>query len=153
MNTELHNELAEILTPHQEAFNFLKAFGKLCHALDDIIDRDVIGVTDYTELTLDAFGLAADVYSCDFYRKNATWLYPLVKNKHRIYSAGLAWEKSAVAWQATYADVLRCGGDSSMMLAVLEHVCRLNPVDLRRIDNLIREDGWAEHHNSEGKPT
>jgi hypothetical protein len=150
MNERLETEIAGHLAKHPDARNFLTAFEQLCHAVDDIIDNPDCAANK--NFILDSFGLASDVYSCEFYRRNCAWLYPLIKNKHRIYSASVAWEKSDVQWKAVYADVLRCGGDNTLLMAVLEGVCHLSPDALRRLDALIREDAWLEHHDQEGKP-
>lgn len=151
LSEPLKTELEMLLAPHKEAAAFLNAYGLLCHAIDDLIDRDNKQIADYSHHALYCYNLALDVYSCPFYHVNLHWLYPLAKNIHRVYSDSVAWEKSDVVWKAEYADKLRCCGNE-MILAILDHVCRLPFADIRRISLLIREDSWHRHHTIEGKP-
>jgi hypothetical protein len=150
MKEEFQAEIAKQMAGFKQAANWMRAYEILCHMVDDLIDRDKNGM-DYTLLTLDAFSLAADVYSAPFYQQNCTWLYPLCKSLHRVWSASIAWEHDATPWKAHYADVLRCCG-SEMTMAVLEHVCHLPQSELRRIDAMMREAGWELHHDKEGNP-
>lgn len=149
--SDIQTEIEKHLEKFPVAKNFLVAYAMLCHAVDDLIDQDNPAHENYTNLALDCMNLALDVYSNRFYHENIVWLYPLLKNKHRVYSASLAWEDSDVAWKAQYADVLRCGGDE-MTLAILDHVCHLPYAELRRIDAIFREYTWHRHHTPEGKP-
>lgn len=151
INIVLTHMLEKHLAPFPEARAWLDAYGRLCHAVDDLIDRDNRAVADYTLHTLDSFNLAMDVYSHPFYSKNSAWLYPLLKHNHRVYSDSILWENSPVEWQRHYADVLRCGGNE-VILAVLEHICRVPWAELRRISLLQREDCWQRSHTQEGAP-
>lgn len=151
MNEALQKEIASHLAKHPEAAAFLNGYGLLCHAVDDLIDRDNPKIARYETHVLDCYNLALDVYSSPFYQKNVSWIYPLAKNIHRVWSASVVWERFIIPWQAQYADFLRCCGNE-MILAVLEHLCHLPYNELRRLDGLIREDSWARHHDKEGKP-
>ena len=146
MKEEYQKEIADHFENFPEARSFCYHYELLCHAVDDLVD---VGVTK--EAVLDSFSLAIDVYSCKFYRDNVSWIYPLCKNLHRVWSASIAWEHSDVAWKAQYADVLRCCG-GEMTMGILEHHCRLPQSDLRRIDAMMREAAWETHHDKEGRP-
>ena len=151
LNIVIQKEIEKHLAPYPGASDFLIAFGCLCHAVDDLIDRDNPAIKDYQMLVMDCFGLATDVYSCWFYHQNVLWLYPIAKNTHRLYSDALAWEKSDVEWRRTCADVWRCSGNE-MVVAVLEHLCHVPTPDLRRISLALREDSWEVNHTAEGRP-
>ena len=151
MDIVLKKEIEKLLEPHPGASDFIAGYGMLVHAVDDLIDRDNPAVKDYKLHVLDCFGLAADVYSSWFYHKNVQWLYPVIKNIHRVYSDSIVWEKSDVAWKRDYADKLRCAGNE-VLLAVLEHLCRVPYADVRRISIALREDSWHRHHTVEGGP-
>ncbi|HUD83738.1 MAG TPA: hypothetical protein VMQ67_09555 [Candidatus Saccharimonadales bacterium] len=145
MNAELKSEIEKHFVNHVEAARFLCGYRNLCHQVDDLID-----LPQNSTAILDAFNLATDVFSTQFYHSNITWIYPIVKNMHRVYSASVAWEKSDVKWKADYGDVLRCCGNE-MTVAFLEHVCHLPYAELRRLDAMMREDAWVTHHDSDGK--
>lgn len=148
MNAELQNEISKLLKPHPDAAAFLYAYRILCHQVDDLIDRDKD--QDCKALTLDAFNQAIEVYSSPFYQRHLTFLYPLVKNMHRVWQRSVAWEQEP-GWKGQYADTLRCCG-IEMTIAVLEAVCKLPFAEVRRLDALTREECWTEHHDAEGKP-
>lgn len=151
MKEEIKKQIEIHLEKHPAAARFLHSYGTLCHAVDDLIDRDNPAITDYKALALDCFNLSIDIFSSGFYHANLSWLYPLAKQIHRVFSASVAWEHSKEEWKARHADVLRCCGNE-MITGVLEHVCHLPYAELRRIDMLIREDSWARHHDTEGQP-
>lgn len=151
MNDDLRKQLDGHLAKFPDAGQFLLGFGFLCHAIDDLIDRDNARIENYPMLVLDCYNLALDVYSSRFYHDNHAWLYPVAKNIHRVYSASIAWEKHSEEWKARYADVLRCCGNE-MIVAVLEHTCHLPYCELRKIDAALREDSWHIHHDNTGKP-
>lgn len=153
MNAEFQSEIERLLKPYPGAAHFIHTYEMLGHAVDDLIDRDNPSISDYSVFTLDVFNLALDLYSSKFYHDNMMWLYPIMKVKHRVYSASIVWEHDPEKWKADYADVLRCCGGGTLLLAVLEHVCHLSYQELRRIDAKIREDAWANQHDKEGKPT
>lgn len=144
-------DLKERFAKHPGAWEFISNYAILCHGFDDLIDRDNPEIGDYKEFALDLFGHVIDVYSCKFYRDNVLWLYPLIKNIHRAFADSVLWEKSAVDWQRTVADVLRCGGNG-LVAAMLEHLCRLQPAEVRNLSLIIREDSWMRHHDKDGKP-
>jgi hypothetical protein len=150
MDICLQKEIEKHLKQIPDALEFVHAYGVLVHAVDDLIDQDNPAHPDFKILALDCFGLAADVYSNPFYHRNL-WLYPIVKNIHRVYSDSLAWEKSDTAWKATVGDTLRSSGHE-IVLAILEHLCRLPFADLRRISLSLREYSWFQHHTADGKP-
>ena len=147
----LQKEIDKHLEKHPGAKEFIVTFADLCHAVDDLIDRDNPEVKDYKLHVLDCFGLASDVYSCWFYHQNHLWLYPIVKNTHRVYSDSIVWEHSEVQWKREYADKLRCCGNE-LLLAVLEHLCHVPAADIRRISIGIREHAWERGHDAEGRP-
>jgi hypothetical protein len=149
MDICLQKEIEKHLKPIPGALEFVDAYGTLVHAVDDLIDRDNPEIKDYKLHVLDCFGLAADVYSNPFYHSNL-WLYPIVKNIHRVYSDSIVWE-TAAAWKGQVADTLRSSGHEIIM-AILEHLCRLPFPDLRRISLGLRENSWHEHHDAEGRP-
>ena len=151
LNIVLQHTLDKHLAKHPDAKAFLAAYGQLCHAVDDLVDRDNPEIKDYKWLTVDAFNLAIDVYSSPFYHANISMLYPLVKQIHRVWSDSLVWEKSSVTWQREYADKLRCCGNE-IAVAILEHLCHLPYEELRRVSILIREDSWSRHHTAAGQP-
>jgi hypothetical protein len=150
MDIVLKTELQAHLKQIPGALEFVGGYGTLVHAVDDLIDRDNPTVKNYKLLILDCFGLAADVYSNPFYHQNL-WLYPIVKNIHRVYSDSVLWEHSEIPFQATVADTLRSSGHEIVM-AILEHLCRLPFEDLRRISLALREDSWFKHHDKDGRP-
>jgi hypothetical protein len=150
LNICIQKEIEKHLAKYPGASEFIIAFGALCHAVDDLIDRDNPEIKDYKMLVMDCIGMATDLYSCWFYQENVLWLYPIAKNTHRVYSDALAWEKSDVEWKRQCADVWRCQGNE-MVLAVLHHLCHLPPSDLRRISLAMREDSWEQNHTSDGK--
>ena len=147
----LQKEIQKHMAPHPGAAEFTVAFGNLCHAVDDLIDQDNPAVKDYKIHLLDTIALAEDIFSSPFYHSNLWWLYPIVKNIHRVYCDAVLWEKSTVEWQARYGDVLRCFGNE-IIVAILEHVCHLPYQDLRRISLGLRENSWHEHHDKDGRP-
>jgi hypothetical protein len=143
-------EIAKHVAAHPGAAEFITAYGHLCHAVDDLIDRDNPSIKDYKLLMLDAYALAADVYSCWFYHQNLQWLYPVIKNIHRVYSDSILWEKSDVPWKREYADKLRCCGNEVIM-AILEHLCHVPYPELRKISIAMRENAWLQHHDVDGR--
>lgn len=143
-------EIEKHLAPFPGAKEFLFAFSSLCHAVDDLIDQDNPEVKDPKMHVLDTFGLAVDIYSCPFYQHNISWLYPVVKNIHRVYSDSVVWEKSEVEYRRQVADALRCCGNE-ILLAILEHLCRLPGADLRRLSLAAREDLWEKSHGEKGE--
>lgn len=149
LNIVVQKQIEKHLSKHPGAVEFIAAFGALCHAVDDLVDRDNPAVKDYKMHVMDCFGLATDVYSCHFYQQHHLWLYPIAKNTHRLYSDSILWEKSPVEWQKQYADVLRCCGNE-MVCAVLEHLCHVPPSELRLISLAMREDSWEQNHTADG---
>jgi hypothetical protein len=151
MDEAIAKEVKEHLSKHEGAVEFIAGYGMLVHAVDDLIDRDNPEIKDYKIHVLDCYNLSMDVFSSAFYQRNWMWLYPIVKNIHRVYSDSVTWEHSDVNWKRQYADSIRCCGHEVLM-AVLEHLCRLDYAELRRISLALREWSWHQHHDAEGKP-
>jgi len=129
---------------NQQAREFLTFWREYVHQIDDIIDGDTKG----PEAILNAFMLAAFVYSQPFYLQNIGALRQIAVNCTNAYADSVKWEKTE-GWRGQFADHYRHFA-SEMVLAVAS-ICG-GYAHMRAISPVLREMGWNEHHNAKGEP-
>jgi len=124
--------------------DFLACWREYVHQIDDLIDGDAKG----PEAMLNAFMLAAFVYTQPFFIEHMASLRQIAVNCTNAYADSVKWEK-AEGWRAQFADHYRHFA-SEMVLAVAS-ICG-GYAHMRKISPILREMGWNEHHNEKGEP-
>ncbi|HTH21690.1 MAG TPA: hypothetical protein VL854_05700 [Nitrososphaeraceae archaeon] len=137
----INTELAE----HPDAVKFIYAFSAYCHGIDDIIDGEIKD----TEGILRVFGMAADVFTCPFWRQYGPMLYIVEKVINNDFSDSEVMKNSEHQWQRQHADVLRCSANN-MLHAVLYLLCGREVA--RRVSLDIRTCSYFNHHDEAGNP-
>jgi hypothetical protein len=90
----LLNKLNEIFAPYPD----------YVHYVDDLCDKDIeFSSETLLELTMKA----ATLYSNNFYRQNASLLYPIIMTVNNSYADSNNWETSKEDWKKRQADVIR----------------------------------------------
>lgn len=155
LDQKFKETLDKYLARRPDAFQWIVAFWQLGHQWDDLIDiPERRSDNTFIGQVLSKY---IDVLSAPFYHQYLHRLYPVVKVVHHVFQDSLEWEKSDVAWKATYADVFRCSG-SHLIMAVVELVVleETGSYDLayeavREISMLAKECAWMTHHNERGE--
>jgi hypothetical protein len=138
--------LERVCRGNTEAMDFLAHYwSPYVHAIDDIIDGDKAGA----EFILETFALAAQLYSHPFYLAHIAALRQVVLLVTNLYADSVAWERSAVKWQAQWADHNRHAG-MEMVVAVAQ-ICG-GYAHARAISREQRCICYVEHHTPGGEP-
>lgn len=128
-----------------EAEQFLAAWSAYVHGIDDLVDE-----TTTNEFKIKLFIQALDLYNQPFYLKNRERLNGLIISCTNLYADSVAWEKSGVTWQKTFADWARHAG----VEMVLQIACIVGGYDhMRAISLELRTINYVEHHNEKGEMT
>lgn len=125
------------------ATSFLTAWREYVHQIDDLVDGDTSG----PEAMLNAFMLAAFVYTQPFFIEHMNALRQIAINCTNAYADTVMWEK-APGWKRNFSDHYRHFA-SEMVLAVAS-ICG-GYEHMRKISPILREMGWNEHHNEKGE--
>lgn len=140
---------AEIMPRNPDAFLWLCAYGIYCHAIDDIVDKEIPKNKPEARFMLEQFEFAEVVYSNHFYIANTDRLRPLVKMASNAYMDSIMWEGDKEVWKKQVSDHLRQMGNE-VCLAVFEIV---GGVELRnRLSPKLREIAYKCHHKETGEP-
>jgi len=84
---QLHKEFSEILDRDPSARLFVFQYVRYIHAVDDLIDGDIKG----PEAVLKISNSATEVYSNDFYRRNAHLLFIIDTLINNTYADSVQW--------------------------------------------------------------
>jgi len=128
---------------NQQAMEFLGVWREYVHQIDDLIDGDSKG----PEAVLNAFMLAAFVYTQPFFVAHMPALRQIAVNCTNAYADSVKWEK-AEGWRGQFSDHYRHFA-SEMVLAVAS-ICG-GYDHMRKISPMLREMGWNEHHDEKGQ--
>ena len=132
---------AEATSGSEAARQWLAAWHFYCHAIDDLVDGDVVL---NTESMLDLLIQANSLYSMPFYTEHGIRLAPMVAQVTSTYADSVAWEKSDIEWKARIADVIRCcGNDMVLQVAwILGGYPRMRAISLS-----LREAAYHSQHS------
>lgn len=145
IEAEVKQLVESYLGVDSDALNFLKAYCRYCHKIDDTIDEK-----NYTsEHVLETSDLACQVFNCNFFRQYAAQLYLVDRLINIDYADSVIWEQSKIEWQRNQADVLR-NAANHMTFAVILIVCGREA--LRDVSMKIRTHSHLRHHDEQGKP-
>jgi hypothetical protein len=106
-------EISEILRKNPEASRFITAYGQYVEHIDDMVDED-----KEVELIDKSSFLASQIFSSNYWLKNAHYLLIVEQLIHIIYFNTLKWEKAEELWKRRDAKAMsHCG--YYMLFAVL----------------------------------
>lgn len=101
----------------REAIEFLCLWAKYCHAIDDVVDKDV----QDAEGIVSTFSLAPVLFSHPFYLRHMFALRQVVLLVANMYADSIAWEKEPEQWKREFANCYRhCGNE---MLIAVAQIC------------------------------
>ncbi len=143
MSDKLRVKIDELLRPFPEAQRFVQLYTEYAHAIDDIIDEKL---TD-PEFILRTFDLAAEVYSCKFYRDNVHILRSIDFMSNNTYLDSVLWERSDESFKKVAAGTLRHAG-LDLFLATVSICCGREK--MRSISMEMREHTFICHLDAEG---
>ncbi len=130
-----------------EAQQFLTNFGLYCHAIDDLIDKDLSSTPEHFGMVL---LMATNIYSSNFYNKYQHILYQVVRGIHHTYFDSVNMERSTDLWRKETADALKSIG-SQMTLTIIEILT--NYSNRRRLSPIVYEFCYNRQHDDNGQPT
>ena len=143
----LQKRIEEILAPHPEAMEFVLRYWQYCHAVDDIIDDPECRQNN--EKILASYQLAADVFSCPFYRENVATLRPVEFMVNNTYADSVIWENpNNERWKQRDSQALRHVGIDMFLITV--SIC-CDRETMRKISSEMRTYSHLKHMKEEGK--
>lgn len=143
---ETLDEAMELLKQYPDAYVFIKLYQSYIHDIDDIIDLPELRTpANILKIT----SKASMLFSLPFWKVNSDQLLILEQCINNTYADSVIWEKSALNWQRTDANVLRHSGIDMFFAAIL--IC-CGYDKMREISTKFRERCHLLHMDSEGKP-
>lgn len=144
---KLRKELETLFLDHPDgidAKSFLANFGTYCHAIDDVIDRDIPAHPEQFGAIL---MMAANIYSCNFYLKNIQILYHATHMIHHMYFDSVNMERAPELWKKEQADTLKSIG-IQMTLTIIEILGGYPK--RRQLSQLVHEHAYGKQHDEDG---
>lgn len=143
-------EITNVFLDHPdglEAEQFLTNFGTYCHAIDDLIDKDLSSTPEHFGIVL---LMATNIYSCNFYYKYQHILYQVIRVIHHTYFDSVKLERAPELWKKETADTIKSIG-SQMTLTIIEILTTYE--NRRRLSPLVHEFCYNRQHDDNGQPT
>ena len=135
---ELFELYKEVCKGDTDAFNFLVAWGKCVHGIDDIVDEDIIDTEGKVKVFLETIAMTQN----PFFLKYNVSLYPVIILISNDYI-------DSNNPDMPFNDALRAAGNNMLFLVSfifggIEHMRKMTPK--------IRKISFKEHHGEDNKP-